>query len=309
MNFRILAAAALIAGPAAAQDLVTQSQCVQMLAGVHAMIDSEPQALDVAVDNAGWCVATDIAISLDSNGTARLQSLRWRGSDLDRFVTQGLPPRSIEVIGEGFGVVPNIGDPVFDYLVSLQTANSDTEFGLKARWDGVQNVVVLEQAVVRFDDDNRIEASARIEGVNLTDFATIQASAGTVGLRDLTIRSNFEGWFETLIAMSIGPMVLQSSDVPPEAQVATLKQQASDMIAGLPDALMPEPSRVAAIAFVNDLPTPRGSVIVQVSADPPIGAVNFVPLLAGRGPVTVDQIVNTVLNNARLLVTWTPTGD
>lgn len=301
----LLIAALLMGAPADAQDRMSQAQCVQSFDAVVALIGMPVNNTDAVLDADGWCLLTGLEFDIDPNTGARIETLRWRASDIGRFINDGLPPRMIEVEGRGLGVVATTGDAVLDYLIQLQMRQSKMAFGTTARWDGVQNAVTIDTAYLAFNPTNRIDVTARIEGANLTDRASMQTSIGSVALRNLTFESTFDGWFESYAAMAVGQALLEDGEATPPAQVATLKRQATEYISELPASAMPPPSRAALGAFINALPTPRGTLQMQLSADPAIGAARTA-LILREAPLT--QTVETLLNGVNVLVTWTPSG-
>ncbi|MCF2870059.1 hypothetical protein L0664_03175 [Octadecabacter sp. G9-8] len=301
-------AALLLASPAAAQDRMTPAQCTGSLSAVTAMADLPATLGTAQVDDEGWCRLSDVEVPIDDVSGLRIGHLRWRASDIARFIEGGLPPRTIDIEGVDFGMTARTGDPVFDYLLGLQMRQAQMSFGASLRWDGVQNAVTINNAYFEFDATNRIEATARIEGVNLSDMAAIQTSLGTAGLRSLTMKSQFDGWFETYVAMIVGNMVLAEGDGTPEAQVAARKRQAIEFMNDLPDSFMPTPSRSALAGFINGLPTPRGTAQLQISANPTIGAVRAARLAAIPRDADLAQLVEMALDGVTALFTWTPAG-
>lgn len=303
MTRAFLAAALILAAQTAtAQDRMTSQTCTQSFDTVAALLDTSMTAPPVQLADDGWCDIRDLKVAIDPSTTVRIGSLRWRASDIARLIAEGLPPRSLELVGQDVGVVPDTGDAVFDYLLGLQMAQTQMSFGATVRWDGVQNAVLLDGAYLQFDDQNRIDMSARIEGINLTDTSTIQTSLGTMGLRDLTVKSEFVGWFEQYLAMTLGPMILTDAATPPDVQVLTLRRQAIEFMASLPPDFMPTPSDDALAEFIRALPTPRGSAQVQLSAQPPIGVARFAPLAFGSSTGAVAD----VLDGVTVLFLWTP---
>jgi 5,10-methylenetetrahydrofolate reductase len=122
------------------------------------------------------------------------------------------------------------------------------------------------------------------------------------------VHRRFDGWFETYAAMAIGNMVLTSGDQTPEAQVAARKRQAIDFINTLPDTFMPVTSRTALSAFVTALPSPRGTAQLQLSADPTLSAARMARIAATPRGANITQLVETSLEGATALFTWTPAG-
>lgn len=301
-----LIAALVLATPLAAQDRMTQTQCTQSLAVLSTLGNVPPAEDQVVVDDAGWCEINDTELRTDEQTVFTMQSVRWRASDVGRFIDEGLPPRSLQVEARGLGIAPVTGDAVFDYLYGLQSVQFNSGIGFTVRWDGLQNVVLIEDAYVQFSPDNRIQARARIDGVNLTDLDAIEASLATAGLSELTLTIDFAGWFESFVALPLGTNLLRSDGAPPAQQVATLKLQAIEVVAQIPNAIMPEQSRIALTAFVNSLPQPRGTARIQLSATPSLGAVRAAPFMIMGAEPSLEQIVELGLNGVSLLVTWTP---
>lgn len=301
----LLIVALLMGAPAAAQDRMTQAQCAQSFDVATALIGVSVDNTDAVLGANGWCVVTGLEFDMDSSTSARIEMLRWRASDIGRFINDGLPPRMIEVEGRGFGVVPTTGDAVFDYLLQLQMRQARMAFGASVRWDGVQNAVTIDTAYLEFNPTNRIEVTARIEGANLRDLASIQTSIGSVALRNLTLKSTFDGWFESYAAMLIGQVLLEDGEATPQAQVTTLKRQAIEFIPELPVGFVPPPSRTALGAFINALPMPRGTLQMQLSAEPAIGGARTA-LILREAPLA--QTIETLLDGVSVLVTWTPSG-
>lgn len=305
----LIAATLAFGSPATAQDRMTAEQCTQSWAALETLMATPETGVTFVPDNEGWCLLENGSINQDNQQSYRLASLRWRASGIDRLIEDGLPPRSLDVIGNGLSIVPQTNDPVFDYLLGVQSTNAAAGFGLSVRWDGVQNAVLLDEAYFDFAPGNRIEITARIDGVDLSDTAAMQSSIGSMGLRDLSLQSDFDGWFETHVALSLGSEVLLGNGIAPEAQVAALKDQAVQFFTQIPATIMPDASRDALSAFVQSLPHPRGTLRMQLSANPPLGAARMAPFALMSDAPSPQQIVDLGLNGVALLFTWTPTGE
>lgn len=275
--------AALFASEAVAQDRMTQPICAGSLDVALGLFRIDPPDAEVTVDPEGWCAVSDAQVAVEEAQFVSIDSLRWRGSDLQRPVAEGLPPRALEIEGEGLKTRPVTGDPVFDYLFDLQIPDVVSRFAIVVRWDGVQDAVFVDEAMFEFYDDNSLAITARIDGVDLTDRGTIQASMGRAGLTAATVDVQFDGWFEQWIAIPLGSALLSRDGPPPEAQIDALKAQATDFLETMPTALLPQPSRLALATFINDLPTPRGRAQVRLDATAGIGAARGMTMMAHSG--------------------------
>lgn len=295
----------IVASPVSAQDRMTEETCAQSWASAFALTGLPPTTVTAQVDEAGWCTISEARIRIGFQNELEIDALRWRASDIGRFLTDDLPPRSLEVYAEGLRVLPKTatGDAVLDYLLAVQASGQDAGFGLSIRWDGVQNAVLIDEGHLILDETNRIDLSGRIDGVDLTDVASLQASAGTMGLRQLEVKTQLDGWFEAVLAMPLGQILLTQSEVPPAKQIADLQAQAIDFLAQIPHETLPVVAQDALSAFITDLPHPKGQLQVQMTAEPTLGMSRFAPLAFGREPRDA-AFVSQILDGVRLIVTW-----
>lgn len=303
MRGLICAVLMLLAPAVVAQDRMTRTSCdaswMLLLDAVQLNGD-----VTVAMGDDGWCEIVDATFDLDARTRVGVSSLRWRGGDFDRLIDDQLPPRSLEVRGTGLQIIPVTGNATFDYLLGVQMSGMSISFGFSLRWDGLQNALILNDADLTFDATNKIEVRGRVDGVDLTDLATMQTSIGRAGLRDLSVRSDFDGWFESIAVMILGDLLLRDDGPAPHAQVAALKSQAYAFIDALPQDFMPEPSRVALSAFVADLPRPRGSMQLELTAEPVLGMVRAMPLMLSGETPDLDAFMAQMTNGVTVLFTW-----
>jgi hypothetical protein len=285
---------------------MTQAQCDGSAEALLVMSGADVALPEISLTETGWCRIEDMIMPIDLRTRIRLAGLEWRGSDVARFIEDGLPPRALQVRGEGLAIVPETGDPVMDYMLDVQMSVDNTAFGFNARWDGVQDTLHIDEASIIFNGTNRITATALFERVDLTDAATIQRSLGSAGLRDLTITSDFDGWFEVNVAGVLAPMLLKAGEVSPQEQVQALKRQAIDAIALVPQESMPLPAQEALGAFISSLPYPRGTARLQLRADPALSAARVVPMAMMAQSATVSEVLDAALDGLTILFTWSP---
>lgn len=304
------ALALFIATPLAAQDRMTQALCEGSWQGAAALFNEARIEAEVRLDDENWCLVEAATIDVDTGTQVGLDHIRWRASDMARFAEDGLPPRALEVTARGIRVLPQTGDPVYDYLLGLQTrSGAGIGFDLSLRWDGLQDALLIDTATLTLDAANRIEISGRIDGVDLTDAASIQMSLGTAGLRDLLIKTQFDGWFETYVAVPLGVGVLRDDGVAPAAQVAALKRQAIEFIEALPEGIVPPTSRSALAAFITAMPQPRGAAQLQLSAQPTLSAARLMPLALRDPSSPLTETMGATLEGTTLLFSWSPTKE
>lgn len=296
---------AFLAGPAIGQERMTPILCEASLQVVEGFVgQAERDSVEVTDD--GWCRLTGTIFTGPVIAHLRIDSLIWRGSDVGRLMQEGLPPRSLEVVAEGMRVEPSIGDSVSSYLYRIQASPTSYSAKLSVRWDGVQNAILIDEAEFRFDDTNSIAMTARVEGVDLTNMASLQTSAGTAGLRNLSVKLEFDGWFEHHVAWTLGQELLEDGDVSPEAQVIALQRQAIDAVETFPFPTTPSSSRAALAEFIAALPHPEGVLQVQIQAEPPFGMRQLMPLNGVGYSADPLPLFEAALEGIVVLVTWAP---
>ncbi|SMX37469.1 hypothetical protein [Octadecabacter ascidiaceicola] len=308
MRCYVFAALMVCAGQVSAQERMELSTCQYGWAAVVRLIASDAQLQQISVTDDGWCQIDDLKLLAEPQTNFKVETLRWRASDMERFVEQGLPPRSLEIVGVGVSIAGATGDRNLDYLMGLQAAVPETGFGVFVRWDGVQNAVFVDEAYVDFSAENRIEATARVDGVDLSDQTAMQTSIGSMGLKDLVVTTQFSGWFETYLALPVGYGLLREDGPEPEIQVQELQSQVIEIIYNLPEEIVPGTSKEALGSFVQSLPTPRGAARLQLSANPPLGASRMTPFALMADTPALDEIVELGLDGVDLLFTWNPKG-
>ena len=309
MKTLLAAAFICISAPVLAQDRMERDECVQSWGAVFSFSNFPDVQQQIDVDSSGWCQIQNGVLNIDIRTRLHIETFKWRASEVERLIEEGLPPRSLEVYGEGLRVIPQSGDAVYDYLLEVQLGDARIDFGGAVRWDGVQNAVVVDEGFVVFDETNRVDVTGRIDGVDLTDQASIQSSLGTAGLENFTVKAEFDGWFEHFLAVPFGVAVLTDSVLPPEQQVGDLQGQAINLIGRIPETVFPDVTRDALSQFITALPKPRGTLQVQLNAEPAIGMERLSPLGFTQTAQDRLNVLPDVLDGVRVLVTWSPTRE
>jgi hypothetical protein len=302
-------AALLLASPVAAQDRMTPEDCVASWNAGQDLVPFPVTADSIVADSDGWCDAAGVVFEVDDVVSGYVSQMRWRGSDITRFTENGLPPRALEIEFEGIASLPQINDPVFDYIYGIQAKASDMRAGLSVRWDSLQSALIVDDAFFAFGDVDAIRLSARISGVDLTDVTTMQTSIGSAGLRDLSASMTFDGWFEAFALKIIGPTILDGeSNVPMEEQAEQTIAVATGFIEGLSDDILVPSSKDALNGFIETMPSPRGVLRLQFSADPPLGMARFIQLGTLAPDTAPQDLVARLFEGTTQLVTWSPAG-
>ena len=302
-------ALALGVGGAQAQDRMTQPLCDAGPGAVFGLVGQDvPEIIgQPRVDEAGWCVLEAVQV-FEGSFNAVIDRLRWRGADMARLVDAGLPPRSLDLEMVGLRQQPKVDyDPLYSYLIGVQLHRNAIDATLTVRWDGVQKALILDRLAIDFPGENRVEASARLDGIDLTDTGTMQMSIGTVALSDLDLLVESNGLFEDFLLFPLGFTLLEHGDTPPEVQVRWWIGQAQRLVAGLSDELLPPRSKAALSALLDEMPMPSGIPRLTLDTAEPLGVMRV--LLAAGDEPDPAVLIDTVLAGATLIADWQPTPE
>ncbi len=231
----------------------------------------------------GGCVASDIRLDGGPRTEFRIARIAWSGTGFDRMLADGLPPTSLKVSAKGIRVIPRTGQPVFDYAFGKQSIRGAVDLEIAASWDATAKALTLETLELDFPAENRIGVSATLEGIDLTDRDSIEASAATAAITEAFTRIETRGLFESYVLMALAPALL-TEDEDPEAQVQALKVRANTLVGIAPSALLPQASKDALRRLISVMPNPNGTLAVRMTASPGLGTArgldlsrNFVP--------------------------------
>lgn len=278
--------------------LATIVRLVGKVAGYQANWEGIPEEI-----TPGVCVVEAPVWRGRSYFTLKAERISWSGENLDRMATEGLPPTAVALDIAGFRVVPEIGDPVMTYLMEMQGRGEAVDISLRAGWDAAERVLRIERAEIDFPGGDYIRFSADAEGVDLTDMAAIQMSAGSFGITRTLWEIRSFGLFENLLLLPVGMNLLVGAD-DPAAKVAEMKETARREIAAIPDAIVPARSRAALIALVDDMPNPAGTLRIEMNAEPGLGVARAMPLaMSGSGLTSLDDIW-AVMDGVRYDITY-----
>lgn len=249
----------------------------------------------------GGCRTNGLVFPASEHVTIKVDSVRWRGTDLARFTSQGLPPTSLVLWLEGVAVVPVIGDPVFNYLQGIQAQSSAIDAHVSIDWDDEARVLQLESLRIDLPQDDYIEASALIEGVDLSTKRSIQMSAGSFAIssQKLVVRSTH--MFQSYLLIPLGMALLDGAENPAK-RTDDLKRMARDAIDLAPSDVLSPATKSALRATVADMPAPSGVLTVQQQADPGLGPARFLRL-ATEGLSSIDDFWD-VLDGVEITVTY-----
>lgn len=270
-RFLALAVVLMLAQPVHAQPANCQAQWLRLSETVAGAFGVEAPTPGIVRELAnGGCRTNGLTFKTDEKVSLKAESLQWRGRDMERFVTEGLPPTAFDLEVKGVRVVPTFGDPAYQYLLDLQSRGQNIEVGLALDWDEAEKVLRVENLLISLPNEDFIRYAARIEGVDLSTKESLQMSAGSFGVTgaELVVRS--ERFFQNYLLFPLG-LALLNGHPNPEARIAELKAEARGIIATVPERFLSSTSKAALGDLLDDLPEPSGILRIEQRADPGIG--------------------------------------
>ena len=301
-----LIAAALLAFPAQAHAANCTDQWTainDLLVRTGALQTSLPGIVREGAD--GSCRIDGIDIPVDRGIQIGTDRLSWNGTDMERFVIDGLPPTALTLRVEGITINPELGDKTLSYLNRIQNRGRKIDLLFDAAWDEVDRRLSLNALNLTFPEDDFVRFSAEIEGVDLSNRNAIQMSAGSMAItRSVTdIRST--RFFQDYLLQPLGFAVLYQSD-DPEARVAELKEIARGYLADVPRNILPASSQEALLGLLDQMPDPSGRLRIEKTADPGVGPARFATLAMRTGGITDPEQIWQALSGLVLNITFVP---
>lgn len=276
-------------------------------AGLVAPVEAD--AVGPAED--GWCEAAGVRAALGGGGavvpTVLADRLRWRGEGLDAVLAGTGLPTAIEVQADGLRQLTVTGEPVLDWAFEAQGRPHGIEARLAARWDREARAVEVTALSLDLPGDNGLEATARIEGVDLSTPGAAATSAGSMALARLDASLDSHGLFEDWLLLPLASAVLADA-ADPEAAWDAWRRSALDAVAAMPDALAPGGTRAALKALLLELPNPAGrlDLTLEAAEGGGLGAARFARFALAGAPDSPAELW-AALDGLRVAATWTPT--
>lgn len=270
--------ALVLAGPAGAEGAEVPGLCfgawLPMSGGINSVTGA--QAVGTVGQDGDWCIISDLVIDFPGQFTPdwHMDRLMFRGAALGWITDGSTLPEGLEVTVEGLRLVTRTGGDRTDWLLAAQSRANAIDAELSLAWDAAGRVLRLEGLSIDFPDENLVEASARVTGVDLSSEGSMQMSATSFALTEFDARITSHGLFEWYVLMALGPLALPSAgdmDAAAEAIRADLKAG----VAVLPGTSFSDASKAALVALIGELPNPSGDLELSLRAVPGIGPVRF----------------------------------
>ena len=295
-----LAAVVAFASPSPAQ----ASECAQQWSRVADFLvdarNGEPLAPAISHSLAdGGCRVNGIELPLDGRAKLAIKSISWSGEDMDRFVADGLPPRSLTIGIAGISRKSPMGLPGVDQDLDRILSTLSVDLSLVASWDEDKRVASLDLLTIGTQQGDYLTAQAIAENVDFGSKAKMQMSAGGFSIPSARITFGTVGTFEAVLQEPFGYALWGGSEDRAE-RVTTMKRNV-DL---LPNALVPPASKRAIKAFLMDGPKPNGAMHIDISATPGLGPVRFLPFVTGIAASGANDDIWAMLRGVQVKVKY-----
>ena len=253
----------------------------------------------------GGCTTNGITMSADRNLKVKADSLSWNGRDMERFVTEGLPPTAFDIQIKGITLVPTIGDPAFVYLQGIQARGRKIDVSVALNWDRETNIARVQDILISLPNDDYILIDATIEGVDLSTNASTNASLGTMGMTsaNMTIRSS--RIFQDYLLLPLGMALLDGHD-DPDRRVTELKAEAQAALRKAPNSIVSAQSLTALSTLISELPDPSGILEIRQTATPGLGVARGMSMAMRQGRLESLDDLWSIYDGIRFDVTYKP---
>ena len=261
--------------PAQASECTQQWGAITTFLGEFANIDDFPPVIARSMADGG-CRVSGIELPFDRRTKLTIRTLTWSGDDLDRVVSQGLPPRAVNIAIESIRRKSTFGIPEVDRDIDQFLAKLDADLNLVAHWNEDTRQASLDLLSIRMQQGDYLTARAIADNVDFGSKAKMQMSAGGFSIPSVWVQFETIGTFEKLLTDPFGSSLWGRSE--DRAERVEMMEGNVDL---LPDAFAPPASKAAIKAFFKDTPKPKGAVRIEINASAGLGPVRFLPYVSG----------------------------
>lgn len=256
-----LAAFVFSAGAAFAQSSEEECQksysaAAPLLSGLRAPNDA-PQKIEI---EDGWCVAYGVnASNTYPNAPAlNFRRLAWQGETSD-----GSFPASFDIVAH---IEPGRATGISSMPGRAAASRNAVMLNFRISNDTAAKKVSIDQLSFDFPGENSISLAMDLDGVDLSSASAFRMSMISMKFTRLRLGFESDGRLKELFESTFGPLdPLTDQD----------RNKAMNWIKILPNSLLSQDSRGAAIRLLSALPDPRGDAMLELSSDAGFSPARF----------------------------------
>ncbi len=234
----------------------------------------------------GWCLVPADQAATEGFDFDRIE---WRAEGMERVLEQSLPPNALTIrvtdadMLRKLGVGGDVDAPAMPMQIMLSLSDNAQDRQL-----------VIENLLITGPKGNVVSLQGVFHNVDLSSTAKMQISLGGANLRDVVLVANGNRKLEPYLRPYIGATF-------PER---TRKRSAMiDKVSDWPDHSFPPATKRAVQQLITALPTPNGTLRVEVDTGAGLSAGIFVQTFVFGTPV--DDMINRVLEGVVFDANWT----
>lgn len=214
------------------------------------------------------CRVTDFFAGSTKYDRFRIGSLTLSAPGLFEALADGLPPPAASVALTGVASAPRVDDPLFEYILELQSAPFDVT--LSYHWDAAAGALIIDEASLSSPTLGRLALSGRLAGIEADTLALAESGRlPPVALYEAALTLDNKAFVPSFIAPYL--VSLLSRDEDPRLQVARYQQLFDATLQGLPDTLIDADSKAVLSNFIASFPHPTGVHTIHLQSAQGIG--------------------------------------
>jgi hypothetical protein len=304
----VLAALAALAVPAPAQAELAGQTCDMFLAQVKSAVASlGGYTLTGAteVPQGETCLYRDILLDAEGQYSPdfRADLVSVSGGMMPWLTGAAVEPERLEVRATGLRNTVQTGDAVTDYFLEAQSMPFPSSATLTVFWDMEAKVMRVEPFTLDLPGNNAVTFSMAIAGASDPLSLFVMADPMALAVTEARLEVTSHGFFEAYALPGLAAAFL-SGAADPKAEAEALRTEALNLIAALPDAVVSAVSRDELAQLITELPNPAGRLVLDLRADPGIGAARFAVLDEIDIPETIADAA-PLYQGVTLDVDWT----
>jgi hypothetical protein len=295
-----LVAGEVHAAGCAAEWSVAQSR----LTGLGATVAGSPGVSEIQ----GWCRVGPLEIRTEGTYSPDylIRSFDWQGDGVQGFLDMSVVPRSIALRIDDLRIAVKTPDPLMTYLLRVQSAKGGIDADVSLAWDQGARVLTLSNLALDFPGDNAVVLSAAARNVDLSSSGAVEMSATGFAVNRMRLIVTSNGLFESYFAMPLGSALL-SEEADPEAQIREIKAAVQAVIGKLPAATFPAPTKAALSDLLAEMPTPAGTLTLEMTSDAGIGPAQLAVYALTGVPASVEDLGH-IFAGMKVVADYKPTG-
>lgn len=250
----------------------------------------------------GLCRVTDVVLTQESL-VFGLGSVSWRLEGLNALKA-GAGRVSIDAGIDDFRFAPRVQDPWLNYMLAEQNRRNLIDATLRAGLDFEAGRLTVDGLKIDLPGENEIALDVAVRGVGPTLLTGLVSDLAALELERMSVAVENHGFADALI---LGFLVGRFSGVPgsPETVVEATKAELASIVRGLPGDVLPEDSKAALVALIDNGPAPWGRLSIDIEAAGGLPMSGFLALATSTDPLSPDAL-RDAFSGAQIAIGFSP---